>query len=85
MSEQPQFDEHTFRAEVYKFMGELRTYMNFTGREHAALVSRVGKMEERVASLESFRAKILGAIAAAGILGGGAGAGATFLLKLLTE
>jgi len=77
-----------FESEVRVYMAETRALaqhraeieVRFRSEDWPEMKKRVGKLEDRVNLLEGFRWKLIGAVAAAGALGGGAGG----LIQLLS-
>jgi hypothetical protein len=80
-----------FIEEMRLFMSEQRAYSavrsaeasRFMGSDWPEMKHRVGKIEDRVLALESFRWRILGAIAAAGAISGVIGAVAGVIASVL--
>lgn len=72
-----------FKSEVRAFIAEQRAH----GKERAAdaktAEKRIAAAEDAIGELQRFRAKVLGAVAASGVLGGGLGGGIGMLLNML--
>lgn len=71
-----QRDDSMFRSEV-------RTFIARQEALSPGYVARIETLEKSVRELETFKAKILGAVAASGLLGGTAGAVAGAILQAL--
>jgi len=76
-------DEAEFRGELRAFMAEQRAYSKERANDAAQYERRLEAAEKGIRELEAFRYKVLGAVAASGVLGGGAGALGQVLLGLI--
>lgn len=70
----------SFMAEMRERLQQLTSQRSIDQSEHQ---KRDAELERRVRDLEHFKAKLVGAVAASGLLGGGAGAGVQLLLQSL--
>ena len=76
-------EDAEFRGELRSFMSEMRLSLRERASDINGLERRMEAAEKGIQELERFKAKILGAVAVAGLLGGGTGALAQVLFRLL--
>lgn len=76
-------DDAEFRAEMRAFMARSDAVASEKAGAAAAVERRVEAAEMSIRELEQFKAKILGAVAVAGVMGGTAGGIAAALFRLL--
>lgn len=70
-----------FHGEMRAYMAEQRAYAKERTSDIGDLKKRLEAAEKGIQSLENFKAKLIGAVAASSVLGGGAGALATAIMQ----